>query len=138
MMRRISDIPGELMLGLDPEQLDARPAIEEFGVGMRDQGERPDARCRVPGRPPRVHSLQIAWVRLLTVSLITTFRSALRIVVLVMIGFAETVMIAPLPLRLLGPGRERHRDPDQVQAIARPSARSSPALIRRNWLRWFR
>ena len=47
---------------------------------------------------------QIAWVRLLTVSLITTFRKAVRSVCLVMTGLADTLMIAPLPLRLLGPG----------------------------------
>ncbi len=47
---------------------------------------------------------QIAWVRLLTVSLITTVRNALRSVCLVMTGLAETVMIAPLPRRLRGPG----------------------------------
>ena len=104
VVRLVAEVPGELVLDLLAEQLDVRPPVEELGVGERDQRERPAAAAPGLGRWASVAWLQIAWVRLLTVSLITTFRRAFRSVCLVMTDLAETVMIAPLPVRLFGPG----------------------------------
>ena len=57
-----------------------------------------------PGRRSEPERLTIAWVKSVTVSLITALRRASRSVCLVMTDLADTVMIAPLPRRLLGPG----------------------------------
>ena len=52
-----------------------------------------------------------------------------------MTDFAETVMIAPFPLRLLGPGESVTGIRTRYRPYPGLSASSSPALIRRNWLR---
>ena len=128
MVRLVAEVPGELMLGLLAEQLDVRPARRRARCRRTRPARTPGAQRRRAGRRPPSHWWQIAWVRLLTVSLITTFRRAVRSVCLVMTGFAETRDDRPLAPPAPRSGRERHRDPDEVETVSRPVGQVVPRV----------
>ena len=115
------------MLGLLAEQLDVRPPVEELGVGIRHQRERPDARSRGP----------VAVVRPLVADGLSQ----------VVDGLVDHGISEGVAQRVLGhdrlrrdrddrsltppaprPGRERHRDPHEVQTIARPVGQLVPGV----------
>ena len=134
VLRLIAELIRELPLCLVLEQSDILRAVIELSVGERNERIRTGT---APGfwSTVFVERLTIAWVRSATVSLITAFRSDDRKVCLVITDFAETVMIAPLPRRLRGPGERVTGMRTRYSPYPGRSVKSSPALMRRNWFK---
>ena len=59
VVRLISQIVGELIYRLIPQELDVLVPVEELGVGIRDKGERGGARSPTSGR--RLASTRRRW-----------------------------------------------------------------------------